>query len=155
MLLVDLDRFKAVNDRHGHVTGDAVLAGVSDALGVAVRPGDLVGRFGGEEFVVALLNADAATAAAVGERVRLRIAGICHRAAGDQEREVRVTASVGIAVLGADGFDLDQLVASADAAMYQAKAAGGNRVVAASAAVRGFVTEDRIRPDATAPSEPS
>ncbi len=125
VLVVDLDRFKIINDHHGHLAGDAVLAAVADTLRLSVRPGDLVARFGGEEFTVLLVGADRQTGAAVGERIRDQLAKMSCPLPGDGCR-VRVTASVGLAVWGEDGLDLEALLGAADAAMYQAKAAGGN-----------------------------
>ncbi|WP_304440374.1 diguanylate cyclase [Frankia sp. EI5c] len=93
VLLVDIDHFKQVNDRHGHLNGDVVLLAVADALRHATRPQDLVGRFGGEEFVVLLVDADLATATAVAERIRRTVAATrIHLACAD----LNVTVSVGV-----------------------------------------------------------
>jgi diguanylate cyclase (GGDEF)-like protein len=119
--LIDLDGFKAVNDRDGHAAGDAVLRAVSAALTGAVRGTDSVARLGGDEFaVLAEVSADF-PADALAERLRRAVAG-----AGDG---VGVTASVGVAVIH-PGDDADLLLHRADAAMYRAKTAGGNRVTA-------------------------
>jgi diguanylate cyclase (GGDEF)-like protein len=134
VLLVDLDRFKAVNDRHGHLAGDQVLAAVAQELRAAVRPRDLVGRFGGEEFVVLLPSTSAEDAAATAERVRARVARLEHPV-GRPQGALRTTVSVGVAVLGAPAQDLTGLLAAADTAMYAAKAAGRNRVRVAGRAL--------------------
>jgi diguanylate cyclase (GGDEF)-like protein len=127
ILVVDLDRFKAINDHYGHLAGDAVLTAVADTLRLRVRPGDLVARFGGEEFTVLLVGANRQTGAAIGERIRDHLAKMSCPLPGGTHR-VNVTASVGLAVWGEDGLDLEALLGAADTAMYQAKAAGGNRL---------------------------
>ncbi len=123
--LVDLDNFKRLNDVHGHLAGDAVLRNVADALVTHSRPGDLVGRFGGEEFAVLLPGSPARGAGEVAERLRSAIARI-HESAEDAP--IPVTASVGIAVLGEHGRTLDSLMLAADRALYAAKADGRNVV---------------------------
>jgi diguanylate cyclase (GGDEF)-like protein len=125
VLLVDLDHFKAVNDGHGHSVGDVLLAAVSRAIVGAVRPSDLVGRLGGEEFAV-LVGSSRPEAEGVAERICADVAAAQVRAADG--RWVGVTASVGLAALDATATDLPRLLARADAAMYAAKAAGRNRV---------------------------
>lgn len=117
--MVDLDGFKAINDRHGHDVGDDVLVAAGDALRRALRAEDVLGRLGGEEFLALLPDTGAEAAAAAGERLRAAVAG-----AGGPEP---VTASVGWAVLEADE-EPDALVRRADRALYAAKAAGRNAV---------------------------
>ncbi len=121
-LLVDLDHFKAVNDGHGHLVGDAVLAAAARAISNAVRPRDLVGRLGGEEFAVLLAGLTASEAAAAAERIRTDVGTVKVRC--DQGSWVGVTTSIGVAHLDAVIDGLDGLIAAADAAMYQAKADG-------------------------------
>jgi diguanylate cyclase (GGDEF)-like protein len=123
LLLIDLDHFKIVNDTHGHLAGDAVLALVGQALKQELRGHDAVGRYGGEEFAVLLTEVDAPSAADIADRVRARIAAI---EPGDG---VRVTASIGLAARNASG-SLNELLATADTALYRAKAAGRDRVFA-------------------------
>jgi diguanylate cyclase (GGDEF)-like protein len=117
--MVDLDGFKAVNDRYGHETGDDVLVAAADALQRALRAEDVIGRLGGEEFLALLPDTDADAAARTGERLRTAVL--------DADGPVPVTASVGWAVLE-DGEAPDALVRRADTALYDAKAAGRNRV---------------------------
>ena len=119
LLMVDADHFKAVNDRHGHGAGDAALRALADRLCERLRTEDVAGRFGGEEFVVALPDADAAVAAAVAEAVRAAVRARPLTIAG---RELSLTVSVGWATWEDD--DLGQLLARADGALYEAKAAG-------------------------------
>ncbi len=132
VLLVDLDGFKAVNDRHGHLAGDQVLAAVAQELRAAVRPRDVVGRFGGEEFVLLLTDTPPADAAATAERVRARVARLEHPM-GRGQAPLQTTVSVGVAMFGTAAQDLTGLLAAADSAMYAAKAAGRNRVWVAGA----------------------
>ncbi|GAB4216610.1 MAG: hypothetical protein OHK0013_43310 [Sandaracinaceae bacterium] len=122
--MVDLDHFKRVNDLYGHLVGDAVLRIVAERMREALRDDDLVGRYGGEEFLLILRGAPLATAGLVADRLRKRI--------GTQPIEVdghrlHVTTSVGVAQLG-PGEDPNKLIARADAALYRAKHLGRNRV---------------------------
>ncbi|GAB7190000.1 hypothetical protein NUM3379_07060 [Kineococcus sp. NUM-3379] len=136
VVLLDVDHFKSVNDTHGHQTGDDVLCTVSRRLREATREQDTVARYGGEEFLVLLPGADAETARQRAEELRVRCeAGAVPlpRAAGDPAaaQRVRVTVSAGVAVSPVHGSEARTLVAAADGALYAAKAAGRNRVVAA------------------------
>ncbi|HLU57264.1 MAG TPA: GGDEF domain-containing protein [Pseudonocardia sp.] len=134
LLVLDLDHFKAVNDRYGHLVGDQVLAAVAEAVRDEVRDDDLVGRFGGEEFVVLLAGSDAedgrVAAAAVAERIRSRIADIRVEVPGARGTVAvdNLTVSIGGASYPTDGADLGQLLEVADTAMYAAKRAGRNTV---------------------------
>jgi diguanylate cyclase (GGDEF)-like protein len=114
-----------VNDTHGHLTGDQVLAGLADVLRQQVRETDVVGRFGGEEFVVLLPGADTAEAIKVAERLRAQVGTMVTSAA---DVEVTVTVSIGAALLGQHGDELRALLTAADLALYQAKKAGRNQV---------------------------
>lgn len=120
---LDVDRFKLVNDRHGHAAGDAVLQAIASRAAAALRGGDVLARVGGEEFVALLPGADLARAVEVAERIRARIGAEPVGAAGV------VTVSLGCAAL-APGEDGRSLLARADARLYEAKRAGRDRVVA-------------------------
>lgn len=129
VLFVDVDHFKRINDVHGHDVGDAVLVGLARMLAAAVRPGDMVGRLGGEEFVVLTAGTDESGAFAAAERLRRLVAD------GHGCLELpAVTVSVGVAVHAPGaGVDADELVRRADAAVYEAKRRGRDRVVPYSA----------------------
>ncbi len=125
VLIIDIDHFKQVNDTYGHVFGDQVLLGVANTLTHHLRQSDVLGRFGGEEFVVLLPGADMAEACRVAERLRSRV-GRMRLMAG--ENSVTITISIGVALLRVHGDDVIELVGSADLALYRAKGAGRNRV---------------------------
>ena len=125
LALLDVDRFKAINDAHGHPAGDAVLQTIADELRRVTRGGDVLGRFGGEEFAVLMPETGLAKARLAGERLRAAVA----------RRDIdfpdgtsgRVTISVGVALLaGSEGCN--HLISRADAALYEAKAEGRNLV---------------------------
>ena len=126
LLMLDIDRFKLVNDEHGHLVGDAVLARVARVLVSELRPQDLLARYGGEEFAVLLPAMDATDGRVVAERLRVAIAS-AEGGAHVDELLPSVTISIGLAVSEADET-LESLFARADAALYRAKDAGRNRV---------------------------
>jgi two-component system cell cycle response regulator len=126
LLCFDVDRFKDVNDRHGHAVGDRVLFQVAQALRTGVREVDVVGRVGGEEFVVVAPETPSKEALQLAERLRRAVADeVVHAPDGD---DVRVTVSVGVATLAEVAADSPAaLLAEADRALYRAKALGRNR----------------------------
>ncbi|MGK5006563.1 DUF484 family protein [Janthinobacterium sp. LB2P70] len=136
-MYIDIDHFKLVNDTHGHQGGDEVLREVATRIRTELRRSDALGRFGGEEFVVLLIDADLDSATFVAERIRASIAGTMFDLPGSAQAGVSV--SIGVASLEADAALLpietvaQQLVAHADQALYQAKADGRNKVVSWSA----------------------
>ncbi|MDQ3402288.1 MAG: GGDEF domain-containing protein [Actinomycetota bacterium] len=135
ILMVDLDHFKLVNDNHGHLAGDAVLKAVADALRRECREHDVVGRFGGEEFVVLLPGLDSARLAAVAERLRGAIGALAVSAPTDAGlATIRLTASIGAVGYPGGGHDLDELLLAADVALYRAKTSGRDRVRVARSA---------------------
>ncbi|WP_051385388.1 GGDEF domain-containing protein [Actinokineospora inagensis] len=130
--VLDLDHFKQVNDTWGHPAGDAVLRSVGAVLRETTRQGDVVGRFGGEEFVLLLPDTDIDGAALVAERVRRGVAGMQVAATDKRGQPVVIsdrTTSIGVAA--GSGVDLETLLRRADAAVYEAKNGGRNQVRAA------------------------
>jgi len=127
VLMIDIDLFKRLNDTYGHDTGDAVLRAVGGAIMAAVREDDVPARYGGEEFVVLLRNPSREVALEVGERVRAAVRGLDLRDLG----VAKVSVSVGVAVAGLPDQPIADLIKSADRALYRAKRAGRDRVVAA------------------------
>jgi diguanylate cyclase (GGDEF)-like protein len=125
VLLADVDHFKQYNDTHGHPAGDVALAKIADVLRKTTRGVDCVARYGGEEFLIMLLETTVGTAAIVAERIRARVA--VEEFAGG-----RITISIGVAECPSHGDTPESLIESADAALYEAKDAGRDRVVAAS-----------------------
>jgi diguanylate cyclase (GGDEF)-like protein len=130
LLLLDLDHFKAINDTHGHGAGDSVLVAVAKTLQKESRVYDLVGRWGGEEFIVALPSTDEDRALIVAERLRAAIANL--KVTNNDGTAVPLSASIGAAQLEPNAESLDQLVDRADRAMYRAKVGGRNRVCKAA-----------------------
>jgi diguanylate cyclase (GGDEF)-like protein len=141
VLVIDLDHFKQVNDRHGHLAGDSVLVAVAAGLRAEVRDQDLVGRFGGEEFVVLLAGVDVADGSdgnvlAIAERIRAGVAALrVEIPTPDGPLQITgLTASIGAAIHPRHGGDVSALVHAADAALYAAKRAGRNTVRLAASA---------------------
>lgn len=123
---LDLDHFKRINDSHGHAAGDVCLAAVTQAIRAELGPMDRAGRYGGEEFLIVLETDSATNAEQFAERIARRVAALQVHAAG---RVLALTVSIGVAVRDADTSSPEALVEMADAAQYQAKAEGRNRVV--------------------------
>jgi diguanylate cyclase (GGDEF)-like protein len=135
VLMVDLDHFKSINDTWGHPAGDDMLEYVSHALRGATRPSDIVGRFGGEEFVVLLPDADATEAEQAGERIRRMISELHVPTTDKRGGPVSITnrtTSIGVAVYPQHAKGLNDLLQSADAAVYEAKENGRDQVRMAS-----------------------
>jgi diguanylate cyclase (GGDEF)-like protein len=131
VMLLDLDHFKRVNDQVGHLAGDAALAAIALLLSSSVRQGDLVGRFGGEEFVVLLPEAEPAVAQAVAQRMRHAVAGLTVPTVATDGREhvlTGLTVSIGVATTPRFGYELPDLLVAADAALLTAKGYGRNLV---------------------------
>ena len=129
VLFIDLDHFKAVNDSFGHDAGDGTLAAFGEVVSAALRDIDTIARWGGEEFIALLPETDLSGATAVAERICERVAEHAFGPIGG----AAVTCSIGVAAFPTHGAGYDELLSRADAAMYRAKRAGRNRVVAADA----------------------
>jgi diguanylate cyclase (GGDEF)-like protein len=125
VLMLDLDHFKPVNDRHGHANGDRVLHNVAAIVRSAVRTSDVVARYGGDEFVVLMPDASEEQAEAVAQRVVATVRGAVHELGN--RGTVSVGVSAGLAMYPGDGRNPAQLLAAADAAMYVAKRSGGGQ----------------------------
>jgi diguanylate cyclase (GGDEF)-like protein len=126
-LMIDVDHFKAINDRFGHADGDGVLAALARAIAGQLRAGDVLGRVGGEEFLVLLPDTAMDAATALGERLRKTVEGLRIELAGEAQT---ITISIGVAVRTPDDRQPGALVRRADRALYTAKHAGRNRVTA-------------------------
>jgi two-component system cell cycle response regulator len=143
VLFADIDHFKSVNDRFGHDVGDTVLKAVAEMLKQGTRPGDAVGRFGGEEFVLVVAGAGPESARLVAERHRKTIESMDFRGVGPS----RVTVSIGVAVYEPEGGEesADEMLKRADLALYRAKNEGRNRVVMSPRPSSPSPTLDSVR----------
>lgn len=126
IVMLDLDRFKRLNDTYGHAHGDTVLKAVAGVLRDGVRQGDVLARWGGEEFIVLLPETGGAEATALAERLRAAVAAIPMRRGNE---ETPITASFGVAPLQDRSISLEALIALADGSLFRAKEEGRNRVV--------------------------
>lgn len=132
LMMIDVDHFKAYNDRYGHPMGDACLKAVAGALKRRLRgPGDLIARYGGEEFIAVLAGTSLQTVRGAAERIRRGIEGLNLLHATSSTHAV-VTVSIGVATMNpaAPGASMTRLISAADEALYRAKEGGRNRVVA-------------------------
>ena len=127
VMMIDLDDFKMVNNTYGHDAGDAVLREFSRRLQENIRGVDLVARFGGEEFFVAMPDVDMTHAAQAAERIRRAVEGKPFPVPG-HDLPIEVTVSVGVAIADARDTDADAVIKRADLALYQSKNGGRNRV---------------------------
>jgi diguanylate cyclase (GGDEF)-like protein len=126
--MFDIDHFKAVNDTYGHLVGDRVLRAVAAACRRVIREGDVLVRYGGEEFLVLLPGAGPTDVAEVGERIRRAVE---ETVVLDGEQRIAITISLGGTTYSDASATPDTLVAAADQALYEAKEAGRNRVLVA------------------------
>ncbi len=134
IILADVDHFKRINDTFGHQAGDVVLGKIAVLLSADLRPYDLVGRYGGEEFLIIVPACDMRTAKEISERIRTKIM---------EERFfptipadfLPITCSFGLAVANGTSWDVDSILDSADRALYAAKNSGRNRVVVANSPI--------------------
>ena len=143
VILADVDHFKKVNDTYGHQVGDAVLKKVAEIMRATLRPYDIVGRFGGEEFVIVIPNCDAAAANEIAERIRVRVmeerfTAMLHT------QSFHVTCSFGVAIANAAPWNVDSTLAAADRALYTAKNSGRNRVLDAEITPVDFTSQSPL-----------
>lgn len=126
VLVIDVDHFKKVNDKHGHLFGDDVLKALAKTVADILRSGDVLGRYGGEEFFVFLPNTNEKDATNLAERIRISVEKTLHTM---NQKVIKCTVSIGVADSVRAGYDFKGLVAAADSALYVAKNDGRNRVV--------------------------
>jgi diguanylate cyclase (GGDEF)-like protein len=127
LAMCDIDHFKRVNDKHGHPAGDAVLKEVCRRIAANIRKADIAVRYGGEEFMLILPQADANSLSVIGENIRRAVAA-SPIGLGAVGGSMAITVSVGIAAFHIDTDSGDSLIARADRALYRAKESGRNRV---------------------------
>ena len=126
LFMIDVDHFKSINDTWGHSHGDWVLSKIAEVCAQALRPTDVIGRFGGEEFVVALPNTSAEDAQIVAERLKKRVAELPLK---EEMSERRLSVTIGVALAHTETADLESLIKRADQTLYVGKRDGRNRVV--------------------------
>jgi diguanylate cyclase (GGDEF)-like protein len=136
LLMLDIDHFKSINDRYGHAGGDAVIRALADLIRASTRAGDIAGRLGGEEFALILPRTTLDRARAIAQRIRTDAQALT--VAYDNQR-IGFTVSLGMSE-APQHTTLDQWIARADAALYQAKQQGRNRVITATPLVGGAIT---------------
>jgi len=143
VILADVDHFKKINDTYGHQIGDAVLKRVAEIMSATIRPYDIVGRFGGEEFLIVISNCEVATANEISERIRIGV--MEERFATTLHAQIfHVTCSFGVAMADVAPWDLDSTLAAADRALYAAKNSGRNRVFHAEIAPVDFASQSPL-----------
>lgn len=148
VLICDIDHFKLVNDEHGHLAGDAALRTVAQRLQALLRQGDILGRFGGEEFVILLSGIGVVNAKSIAERLRRNVAA---DPIALESGTIRLTVSLGVATLESSDGTLAEMLAAADEALYAAKRRGRNRVVIA----RRLHAADAVAAGETVDAEPA
>ena len=125
-MMIDVDNFKNINDTYGHLIGDKVLSSVAEVIKSSIRKGDIVGRYGGEEFIV-IIKAEDREYYKVAERIRRNVEGINLKS--DFGNSIKVTSSIGISRMDAKEKTLQQIISMSDKALYEAKNTGKNKVV--------------------------
>ena len=130
VLFLDLDRFKLVNDQHGHLVGSQVLRRLSEVLQQCIRQVDTLARYGGDEFTILLVDTGVEEGLAVAERIRRTVAATTFE--GGRDAPIRLTLSVGVAAYPTHGREHEALLDLADKAMYRAKSLGRNCICSAA-----------------------
>ncbi len=129
LLMIDIDDFKSLNDNYGHVVGDRVLKTLSKLMQEILRPSDIIGRYGGEEFLVILPQTNSENSLAVAERIRENIEFYKFKVHPSKKKISRVTVSIGLCVFPDHGKTSEDLIAFADESLYAAKKEGKNKVI--------------------------
>lgn len=124
-LMIDIDHFKQINDKYGHLAGDKVLKMLAEGLRTSLRSMDIIGRYGGEEFVILLPETNLSTAKHIADRMRTHIENSSYET---EQGTITITISVGLAAYSSNSKDLESMLTHADKALYISKAAGRNRV---------------------------
>ena len=145
VVMADIDRFKKINDTYGHTTGDRVLKIVANFFQKNVRDVDIISRYGGEEFVILLPEADKEEAYTVSERLRKKMSEL------EIDDLPKLSISLGISSYPEDGSDIEMLIKKADAAMYAAKQSGRNRVVIYDKEMESLIREESLASENPAP----
>ena len=126
LLMIDIDYFKQVNDNYGHLAGDLVIKNVADALKLKLRKYDILGRLGGEEFAMVLMDCDLSKAKDIAQRACVNIESIVTHF---ESHQISVSVSIGLTQLSSDDEKIEYAMQRADKALYQAKDQGRNQVV--------------------------
>jgi diguanylate cyclase (GGDEF)-like protein len=151
VLLLDVDRFKTINDTLGHSCGDAVLRDLGECLRRHLRTNDMVGRVGGEEFILVLPNTNGAAAQIIAERLRIELSE--RQINTSATTTISITVSIGVAEFDMENPSLDAMLQRSDAALYTAKANGRNRTELWSPKLELLLRAMRVKPSVTANSE--
>lgn len=127
VMMIDVDNFKSINDTYGHQIGDKVLSAVAKTIKESIREDDIIGRYGGEEFIV-IVKGDSNNYLKIAERIRRNVEKIVINI--DENEFIKVTSSIGITKMEASDKTLQQIISDSDKALYEAKNTGKNKVVA-------------------------
>jgi diguanylate cyclase (GGDEF)-like protein len=125
LIMLDIDHFKKINDTYGHIAGDSILKQLASRVEKNIRAYDILGRYGGEEFLIVAPNTDMQSSIAIGEKICAVVGALPFEVNGKQ---LDVTISVGVGCMLSSDTDLEKAIKRADAALYEAKAGGRNRV---------------------------
>jgi len=131
LLMIDLDDFKTLNDKYGHIAGDRILRSFANLIKETIRPSDVPARYGGEEFLIILPETSCQNAISVAERIRQKIALYPFEIGSLKEQSSPFTISIGVCAFPGRGRTVEELITLADLALYQAKKEGKNKVIAA------------------------
>ncbi|MDH5693753.1 MAG: diguanylate cyclase [Gammaproteobacteria bacterium] len=155
VVIFDLDHFKSINDTYGHMAGDEVLKEASKRINIALRDSDILGRYGGEEFVVILPETDLNSAHIIADRLREKLADepiVYSKDVLFEKPEITVTASLGLTAMREDTLDYQTMLQEADSALYQSKEGGRNRTTKYEFVSDGSVSAPAVSAPAPAPA---
>jgi diguanylate cyclase (GGDEF)-like protein len=129
LMMIDLDDFRALNERFGHVVGDKIIREVGELIQASLRASDISGRYGGEEFLIVLPQTSSLDAAAAAERLRKTISGNPFRLGRGEHKTCQMTVSIGVYASPFRDYNIEEIIGLTDAALYRAKKEGKNKVV--------------------------